>query len=95
MPNHQLTTRARAEAYRAKSYSGQAQLATFMHDVPEPPPPPAQGLSARQRLWLLRFIGALAIGILGAALWPDGQTRPLSYSQPEPVQVAGSQGFQL
>lgn len=72
MPNHQLTTRARAEAYRASLRTPAA-----------PRPRPARTLTERQRLWLLRFIGALAIGILGAALWPDGQTRPLSYSQPE------------
>jgi hypothetical protein len=83
---HSLTTRARAQAYHAQHL--RATLAP-------PRPQPARTLSDRQRLWLARFLAVLMLAILGAALWPDGQTRPLSYSQPEPVEVAGSQGFNL
>ena len=78
---HSLTTRARFLAW----HRAQLRAATA------PPRPQASPpLPERRRLLLLCLLGALALAVVGTALWPDGQTRPLSYSQPEPVEMAGS-----
>lgn len=70
---NQLTTRARALAWHRQ------QLL-----LPAPARPVHQGRrsDARRRLLAL-LLGCLLLAVLGAALWPDGRTRPLSYVPPQ------------
>jgi len=56
-------------------------------------PQPTRQLSAAARWVLTRLLAILALAILGTALWPDGQTRPLSYCQPEPAPTAATYAF--
>ena len=79
---HQLTTRTRAESYlAARSYAGQAQLATFLarqpRVLPTAPTRPAERHAYRLSISALRVIAILLVLALGTLYFLlFGEERP-------------------
>jgi hypothetical protein len=74
---HSLTTRAAAERYRQQR---------LLAPIAKPQLRPRRQLSERQKLWLARVLGVVALSILGTALYPEGKpTHPLRVADEMPV----------
>jgi len=76
---HSITTRARADHFRRQQ----------LRALPTPPPrfvPAAERPAYRLATGLLRLVlTLLALLVLGTALWPAGQTRPLRVASEAPT----------